>query len=504
MMRLVRYRSLVTSSKGPLSNRLKLAPISTFVKPGTISSNVGLSTSSPRYTIPGTNTIRRLATSVEANAQSPIPPTLTQTPTSLTIVHPSFPHGSFSFPYIWLRDSCPCPLCIDPSTRQKLHRSSDIPLDIAIESVEPIRTSENKWAIKITWNKGIYKHDTGSTGIEGHKDVEKNEKKHVSEFGLDYLVLHSSPSKLRELHYTDVLEPRPWLTRELERSKDSNLFIPYSDLCSSQETVLRALTQLTQYGLVVLTGVPTQTSSSPGNDWEMRRVANIFSHVRETFYGDLWDVRSIPRDRSKNIAYTDLDLDLHMDILYLESPPRYQLLHCLRNRDVVGGESLFVDALQAAHTLFHEDRAAFDVLRTTDVGFWYMNDGHHLERSHKTIVVEQNSDPLSTKVPRITAINYSPPFQSPLPLSTTSAEFYPALQKFAALLRRPQARWEYLMKEGDVFVFDNRRVLHARKAFFDSGAGDGKYVRWLKGCYVEADAVKDKLRVLRTQLTRDA
>ena len=40
-------------------------------------------------------------------------------------------------------------------------------------------------------------------------------------------------------------------------------------------------------------------------------------------------------------------------------------------------------------------------------------------------------------------------------------------------------------------VFQNRRVLHARRGF-DAESGD----RWLKGAYVGGDAYRSKLRVL--------
>lgn len=186
------------------------------------------------------------------------------------------------------------------------------------------------------------------------------------------------------------------------------------------------------------------------------------------------------------------NLSMMYSLRYFESPPRYQLLHCLRTRGVEGGESLFVDALQAAHTLRHEDPAAFEVLCETDVGFHYINDGHHLERRHKTIVLSDPSAPSSSS---ITAINYSPPFQSPLPHSTPPT-FYPALQKYGAILRRKEGRFEYLMKEGDLVVFDNRRVLHARKSFRQEEGSE----RWLKGCYIEAEEVVDRIRVMRHQL----
>lgn len=46
---------------------------------------------------------------------------------------------------------------------------------------------------------------------------------------------------------------------------------------------------------------------------ELRKLAETFSNIRETFYGQVWDVVNVRN--SRNIAYTNLDLGLHMDLL---------------------------------------------------------------------------------------------------------------------------------------------------------------------------------------------
>lgn len=135
-------------------------------------------------------------------------------------------------------------------------------------------------------------------------------------------------------------------------------------------------------------------------------------------------------------------------------------------------------------------------MTTTPVSFHYINDGHHLHRSHPTIELDPIPTPDGSPRP-IRHINYSPPFQAPLPLSTPP-EFYLAFERFVSLLDLPSARYDYTLKEGDTVLFDNRRVLHARTAFTDKEGGKEDDVnRWLKGCYIEADAVLDRGRVLR-------
>jgi gamma-butyrobetaine dioxygenase len=113
-----------------------------------------------------------------------------------------------------------------------------------------------------------------------------------------------------------------------------------------------------------------------------------FAEVRDTFYGNVWNLKTM--DESRNIAYTSLFLGLHMDLLYVlhqqlhfndnvnlfaifryfESPPRFQILHCLRNR-IHGGTSLFVDAFAAAEMLRVSHPLDFKCLVTAPVPFQY-------------------------------------------------------------------------------------------------------------------------------------
>ncbi|KAF8065026.1 Clavaminate synthase-like protein [Lyophyllum atratum] len=385
--------------------------------------------------------------------------TLTPGSSSLTV------HSlNASFPYVWLRDSCQSsPECIHPTTFQKLHKTSDIPVD-----VKPIDNGIHiaPDGIRIEW-------------MDGHQSL----------FTRSFLERHSSQEKLCEFHRD--IGAKPWDNASISKTRD--LFVPYPSL-QTPGGLLAAITQISQNGLLFVTGVPNEETAD--NNCELPTLAQLFGDIRTTFYGRLWDVVNLRN--SRNIAYTNLDLGLHMDLLYMEHPPRYQILHCLRNK-VEGGTSVFVDALHVASTLRDTHPSDFDVLTTTPVAFHYINDGHHLHREHPTIEL---ASPASGAPPgTISHINYSPPFQAPLPLSTPSA-FYPALQRFASLLNEPRHTYSYTLREGDAVFFDNQRVLHARTAFNDiEGQGrEGETNRWLKGCYLEADDVMDRGRVLRTKL----
>jgi hypothetical protein len=72
------------------------------------------------------------------------------------------------------------------------------------------------------------------------------------------------------------------------------------------------MTQILKYGISFVSGVPTVETSH--EKCELRALAELFGELRPTFYGLLWNVMNIPN--SRNIAYTNLDLGLHMDLLY--------------------------------------------------------------------------------------------------------------------------------------------------------------------------------------------
>lgn len=202
------------------------------------------------------------------------------------------------------------------------------------------------------------------------------------------------------------------------------------------------------------------------------------------------------------------------DSSYFALPPRFQLLHALRNR-VVGGESYFVDSFAAAQKLKVDRPDLYASLQRNVIEYEYDNDGHYLSFQHPVLPARDLDEPgLHTE------INWSPPFQAP-PVQrainadgeatpAAEAEFYEACSEFQAVLEDPQFRHEFLLKEGECVLFDNQRVLHARTAFRDKTDEEimrdgticvpGESTRWLKGCYLDGSTVWDKLAVLNEQV----
>ena len=174
----------------------------------------------------------------------------------------------------WLRDLCQCPKCVHPSTRQKLRRSSDaLGASIAAHS----STAD---ALHVTWHDG-----------------------HASFYPKSFLDRDAAPDRIQ--HHT---RSQPWTRQSIQRTP--SLFVTYSSL-SRTDGLVAAIEQISNHGILFVTGVPNAETSD--EQCELRTLAELFGYIRPTFYGPVWDVINVRN--SKNIAYTSLHLDLHMDLL---------------------------------------------------------------------------------------------------------------------------------------------------------------------------------------------
>lgn len=85
----------------------------------------------------------------------------------------------------------------------------------------------------------------------------------------------------------------------------------YPDYAKSDMVLSTTLSDLLRDGLVMWKGVPTANKEGEVEP-ELRSLVERMASLRKSWYGALWDVKAVKN--STNIAYTDLPLDLHMDL----------------------------------------------------------------------------------------------------------------------------------------------------------------------------------------------
>ena len=189
-----------------------------------------------------------------------------------------------------------------------------------------------------------------------------------------------------------------------------------------------------------------------------------------------------------------------MDLLYFESPPGVQLLHCIQNA-ATGGESLFADAVRAATLLRVKSLPLFRALTLFPVTFHYHNAGHHYHFTRPTVALDPHG---FRDRERISHVNWAPPFQAPFEADTGSdptgrfRQYIVAAKELSRHLDDPAAQFQLRLEPGVCALFLNRRLVHSRRAF-DPTSGP----RWLRGAYLDIDTFSSRLRVL-SELRRAA
>ena len=342
-------------------------------------------------------------------------------------------------PIAALRDSCPCATCRHPSGQRLLDpasiRTDSQPTDIHLDGD----------TVRVMWMP------------EGHE----------SSYSVNALTFAHQP-----------VAPMLWDAEAASRLPIATHAEVIADDPIGRGKRLRWLRGVEQMGCGMLRGVPVV-------DGEVARVAELFSHVRETNYGRWFDVRSVV-DPS-NLANTSLGLAAHTDNPYRDPVPTMQLLHCLEST-ASGGENMLVDGWRVAEEARALQPAGFDLLARRGVTFEYRD--ADAELSHHAPLIELDTDGM------VRGIRFNPrSMQQPSMPADELAIWYDAYLLFARLLADPRFQIRLRLDPGDLFIVDNRRVLHGRTAF---AATSGS--RLLQGCYADIDGLRSTIAVLAREV----
>jgi len=352
------------------------------------------------------------------------------------------------FASLWLRDNRREDR--DPHSGQRLIDIADLPEDPRIRSAAA--------------------HD-------GAVNVEWEAEPHPASFGVEWLRAHASNRSPGRPEFA----PRFWLeAADLDAARDF-AWAAFPEAKSNRSLRAQWLERLLQDGIAFLSNVPAGETG-------ILEAAALAGRVSETNYGRVFDVRSVPQP--ENLAYSDLGLGLHTDNPYREPVPGFQVLHALvASPD--GGESLFGDGFAIAEHLRVTAADAFAVLTRTPVPFRYRSKDAELYAERPLIQLSCGGE--------VRAVHYNSRSIAPLYLAAHDAgPFYSAYRRFAALLRDSRFHLQFMLRDGDLVVFDNQRTLHGRTAF-----SSARHPRHVRGCYLTRDSVYSEAAVLRRELHRE-
>ena len=344
--------------------------------------------------------------------------------------------------FLWLRDNCPTAFHKD--TRMRKFNILTAPSDI-----QPIKFNFSEEKLKIFWSKDNHFSNFDIKWIRNNCYTEKNQKKYVS------------PYKLWDKKFINNIK---------------SITFDHEEIIKDNEKFKKWLNTIYFYGFAIVENSPIANKSA-------FKILNLIGAHRETFFGTPFEVINIPKPN--NQAYTSDQLANHTDLPYYEYVPGYQFLHCLIN-DANGGSSTVVDGFAVSDFLKKNDFNKFKLLTNHEVIFKdndYTQKNIRMQKKPIIKINKQNDyDEIRINLGAMGTLDLDPKIMN---------DYYEAYIYFYKLLHGDRFQIEFKLKSGDIFCFDNRRILHGRKKF-DAKSGN----RHLQGYYIDREEIISKLNFL--------
>ena len=349
-----------------------------------------------------------------------------------------------NFNFMWLRDNCPT--AHDKDSNHRMFNLLEVSKNLHASEFKI--NSEGKLEIK--WSEGNHTSYYDAKWLRENCYTLKNKQKYVS----PYHLWNSSFQK-------DL----------------GSINIEHNEIMSSDTGLIKWLELLHQKGIAIVKNAPTEKESA-------FPVLNRISHTRETFFKTPFEVINIPKPN--NSAYTAHGLRNHIDLPWFENPPGYQFLHCLINASK-GGDSLAVDGFTVADYLRKNEKEIFENLVSVPLKF---RDKDYTQESHRSFYAPAIS---LTKDNDLNDIRFSVATMDVLDCQPDVMEkVYKAHHRFGNLLHDDKFVVKFRLEPGDIFCFNNKRVLHGRTEF-DPNSGH----RHLQGYYMDRDEIIGRLNFLK-------
>ena len=349
-----------------------------------------------------------------------------------------------NFNFMWLRDNCPT--AHDKDSNHRMFNILDVPLDIEAKKCK----INDDGKLEVVWSVGNHTSYYDQEWLRKNCYTINNKKKYLSPYQL-------------------------W-DCSLQKNLES-ISIEHDEIIETEEGLIKWLELLHHKGIAIVKNSPTEDRSA-------FKVLNRISHIRETFFKTPFEVLNIPKPN--NSAYTAHALRNHMDLPWFENPPGYQFLHCLIN-SAKGGDSSAVDAFAVANYLRNNEKEIFETLVKIPLKF---RDKDYTQEAHRSfyapaisLTKDGDFNDIRFSVATMDALDCHPDLMK---------EVYEAHHRFGNLLHDDKFQIKFRLVPGDIFSFNNRRILHGRTEY-DPNSGN----RHLQGYYMDRDEIIGRLSFLK-------
>ena len=353
--------------------------------------------------------------------------------------------------HFWLRENCP----VDGSSLsgQRLLALADIPVDIRPRSV--VASGDT---VTLVWP------DDHRSTFDG--------------------------AWLRERFHTSASKPPPLDVATWDASLDpGDLVVGFASAMEDDDALFDLIGLIVKHGVARVTDTPEEA---------LTRLARRMGYPHDTNYGLVLDVKSELKPWFRVLSGDAIPP--HTDNAYRYTPTGISLFHCVRQLDGPGGESFYVDGLRLAERLRDVDADAHAFLCGEPLTF------HRAIPENAAMKIDAarfrvEAPVFSTNAHgQVTGIRYHPRTVAPVVADEAGIErMYRARRALEALSMDPSMRIEFQALEGECTVYDNHRVMHARRGFEQRGTSG---VRHFRQCHVDREELHSRWRLLGARLGR--
>ncbi|XP_005192213.1 gamma-butyrobetaine dioxygenase [Musca domestica] len=363
---------------------------------------------------------------------------------------------SMKFPIVWLRDNCQCSECFHGTTKSR--KTNWEPCNnIAARAARVVANAE-KNAIIIDWQDA-----------------------HKSEYDLQWLRKRDFSPEQRKAYIESVYKPKEVVWGKQEFADVLKIY-DFQKIIGDDTELYNWIRSLAIYGVNIVKNAPHDTTVA-------QQLGNRIGIIKKTAYGEQFEIKS--KENPSNYAYLMVPLPLHIDVPYYENIAGIHILHCLV-QSAKGGENTLTDGFYVADQIRQHYPKYYESLLKTPVDWHDIGKDGDIEYHNiwREPVINLDVDGRYHRI-NFNTIKRDSHFSVPLEAVDL---WYEAYNKFIEIANETAVQFK--THPGDVFVFNNRRMLHGRTAFEDTP--DNK--RHLIGAYVDWDYIYSKMRVLQTKL----
>jgi len=252
--------------------------------------------------------------------------------------------------------------------------------------------------------------------------------------------------------------------------------IPTFDFKNFNSKLLKdILNAVDEYGFCLVKNMPTTKNG-------IHALTKHIGPIKKTNWGSIADIKNIKK--AYDLTMTERALENHTDNPYRFPTQGYIFLHCIKNSEI-GGENTLADGFNIANLIKKKSIEKFNVLKNFKTFFQYKDKDTVLENYCSLIETDYEDN--------VTQVRYNNRTEV-IPYDNINKinKYTEARQEFWNLIKSKSNNITIKQTSGDMIIMDNYRVLHGRAKYKDK-----ENQRYFRQGYIDRDILQSRLKILK-------